>query len=97
MALKIQPASPEEHAFAAEVNKRLTEAKVIPFAMADPANPETPPTYHLTVQLGSKRTTLTADAPFHLDSPEDVIKRVNEWSVSLRASNRWSTDLKYAD
>lgn len=96
--LKIQPATAEEYAFAAEVNKRLTDgARVTPSTVADPANPEARPIYRLTFQLGSKRTTITSDAPFYLDPPEDVVKQVTDWIAGIAAANRWSTDPKDAE
>jgi hypothetical protein len=99
MPLKIAPASPEEHAFAAEVNKRISDnggaARVHAFTLIDTETEAK--TYHLAFQYGSKRTTIAADSPFHLDPVEDIIKRVQDWIAGLSAANRWSTDLKYAD
>jgi hypothetical protein len=96
MPLKIAPASPEEHAFAAEVNKRLPDgAKINAFELVEAESERR--FYGLTFQYGSRRTTMQADSPFHLDPPEDVIKRVRDWIAGLSAANRWSTDLKYAD
>jgi hypothetical protein len=97
MTLKIAPPSPEEHAFACQVNDRLvgTGARVVSFTLVNPKNQAR--TYHLTVQAGSKRTVLTADAPFHYDPPEDVVAKVKEWIGSASAGERWTTDLERAD
>lgn len=98
MSLKIQPASPEEHAFAAKVNKSLAGvgAAVHAFSMF---NTETGAIqdYRLTFQCGAKRKTIMADGPFHHDPPEDVVKRVREWIAGNGATDRWSTDPKYAE
>jgi hypothetical protein len=97
MPLKIAPAFPEEYAFATEVNKRLasTGARILPFTMTDPESQAS--TYHLTFQLGPKRHTIAADAPFHLDSPDDVVGRVHDWIAGVGATERYSPDLKYAE
>lgn len=96
MPLKIHPASPEEHAFASQVNKRLAgDAAVHAFCLVNTEN-ETRH-YGLTFQCGSKRHTITADGPFHYDPVEDVVKRVREWMAGSSAGDRWSTDPKYAE
>lgn len=79
MPLKIEPASAEEQAFAADVNRKLVNsgARVSVFSLL---NIETQVRqYGVVFQLGSKRKTITADAPFHYDSPDDVISRVYAW------------------
>jgi hypothetical protein len=97
MALKIGPASPEEHAFACQVNDRLVTigAKVLPFEMVNSENGERH--YHLTFQCGSKRTVVTADTPFHYDSVDDVVRQVQQWLATAGAGERWTTDLEKAD
>ena len=97
MPLKIQAASPEEHAFAAEVNKRLasTGARVNAFTTVDTETEEK--SYRLTFQYGSKRTTIAANGPFHYDSPDDVVDRVKRWLASSGSNNLYSPDLKYAE
>lgn len=97
MALKIQPASPEEHAFAAQVNKRLAgDAFMHPFCMFN-TETGTIVDYRLTFQCGRKRHTIMADSPFHYDPIEDVVKRVREWMGHIGQGERWTTDLERAD
>jgi len=97
MPLKIQAASPEEHAFAAEVNKRLngTGAKVNAFTRMETETQAI--SYGLTFQYGPKRYTITSDGPFHSDSPQDVVDRVKRWLAGSNANNLYSPDLKYAE
>ncbi len=95
--LKIAPASPEEHAFASEVNARLkvSGARVTPHEIVNTQTQAK--TYHLVLQCGSKRTGLTADSPFHYDAVEDVVKRVHQWLAGAKLADRWTTDLGAAD
>lgn len=97
MTLKIAPATAEEYAFAQAVNQRLvgTGASVHAFTQVD--SDKQPKSYGLTLQFGGKRTTLTADAPFHYDAPEDVVVRVKQWIAGAGQSDRWTTDLERAD
>jgi hypothetical protein len=97
MTEKIASATPEEYVFAREVNRRLagTGASVHPFTMIDSESARQ--SYRLTLQCGGKRTTLSADAPFHYDPPEDVVAKVKEWIDSASAGERWMTDLERAD
>jgi hypothetical protein len=97
MPLKIQAASPEEHAFAAKVNKRLagTGAKINAFSLLNSETQES--TYHLTFQYGPKRHTIQADAPFHTDSVDDVVDRVKRWLASSGSNNLYSPDPKFAE
>jgi hypothetical protein len=97
MTLKIAPATPEEYAFAQAVNQKLvgTGASVHAFTMIDSESGRQ--SYRLTLQCGSKRTTLSADAPFHYDPPEDVVAKVKEWIDSASVGERWTTDLERAD
>src|SRR5258706_11059485 len=97
MPLKIEAASPEEHAIGAEVNKRLAYngAKVNAFSLLNTETQES--TYHLTFQYGPKRHTIQADAPFHTDSVDDVVDRVKRWLASSGTNNLYSPDLKYAE
>ena len=97
MPLKIQAASPEEHAFAAEVNKRLASsgARISAFSLL---NTETETrSYGLVFTYGPKRHTITADSAFHYDSPDDVMDRVKRWLASSGSNNLYSPDLKYAE
>lgn len=98
MTLKIQPAPPEEQAFAAQVNKVLhgSGAAVHPYLLVDTETGRVQE-YRLTCQCGSKRHTISADGPFHYDPAEDVIKRVREWMAAAGAGERWTTDLERAD
>ena len=95
--MKTQPAQPEEYAFAAEVNAQLNGqgAAVIPFMQYMAADDR----YHyaLTFQCGSRRHTITSDTPFHYDSVDDVVKRVEQWITGTRMSNRWTTSLEDAE
>jgi hypothetical protein len=100
MPLKIQAASPEEHAFAAEVNKRLASARcagarISAFSLL---NTETQTrTYGLVFTYGPKRETISDPTPFHYDSPDDVVDRVKRWLASSGSNNLYSPDLKYAE
>jgi hypothetical protein len=95
--LKIAPASPEEYVFAVEVNRRLagTGASVVAFTQVD--SDKQPKSYGLTFQCGSKRHTITADAPFCYDAPDDVVRRVQQWMAQVGNADRWTTDLEKAD
>ena len=97
MPLKIQAASPEEHAFAAEVNKRLasTGARISAFSLLD-AETQTR-TYGLVFTYGPKRETISDPTPFHYDSPDDVVDRVKRWLASSGTNNLYSPDPKFAE
>lgn len=97
MTLKIAAATPEEYAFAQAVNQRLvgTGASVHAFTREDSETQAK--TYGLTLQYGGKRTTLTAESPFHYDSPDDVVVRVKQWLAATSQGERWTTDLERAD
>jgi hypothetical protein len=97
MPLKIQAASPEEHAFAAEVNKRLatTGAKVNAFTVLN--EDRLSHVYGLVFTYGPKRHTITADAPFHYDSPDEIVEKVKRWLASSGGNDLYSPDLKYAE
>lgn len=86
--LKASPPTPEEMAFCAEVNRRLAAGKVSAYSMMDAESQAR--TYGLVFSLGSKRKTLQSDQPFHYDPPDDVIKRVREWTASVMQANRWA-------
>jgi len=93
---KIQAASPEEHAFAAEVNKRLAAPRPHFCLLASrcrDADPNLRPCLHLWPQ-----------APYHhfryelpLRFADDVVDRVKRWLASSGTNNLYSPDLKYAE
>lgn len=97
MPLKYAPASVEETEFAAKVNDKLrsTGAKVTAFSVTESADNST--AYHLTFQYGTRRHTIRSDAPFHLDSVDDIEQRVKRWLASSGTNNLYSPDLKYAE
>ncbi len=97
MPLKIQAASPEEHAFAAEVNKRLagTGARISAFSLLDIETKAD--SWGLVFTYGPKRHTITADAPFHYDSADEIVEKVKRWLASSGSNNLYSPDLKYAE
>ena len=97
MPLKIQAASPEEHAFAAEVNKRLasTGARISAFSLYDIQTDTA--SYGLVFTYGPKRHTITSDIAFHHDPPDDVVDRVKRWLASSGTNNLYSPDPKFAE
>jgi hypothetical protein len=97
MPLKIQAASAEEHAFAAEANKRLatTGARIAAFSLVN--NETETRSYGLVFTYGPKRHTITADAPFHYDSPDEIVDRVKRWLATSGGNDLYSPDLKYAE
>jgi hypothetical protein len=97
MTLKIAPATPEEYAFAQAVNQQLTGTGASVHAFTQVDSDKQPKSYGLTFQCGSKRTTITADAPFCYDAPEDVVVRVKQWLAAAAAGERWTTDIERAD
>jgi len=102
MPLKIQPASPDEHAFAAKVNEGLRDigASISAYSLVDigPEGPTSAIRLHgLVFSCGGRRHSMQADSPFHYDPPEDVIQRVRDWVASRSHADRWSTDVKYAE
>jgi len=90
---KIEPASPEEMAFAVEANKLLADigAKISVFTMLDQEDGTR--AYNVTFQCGSKRHSITSEAPFHYDPPADVAERVKQWIAGVRTERRWSTEI----
>jgi hypothetical protein len=94
--VKIEAASAEEHAFAATVNREMKEAATVsPFTQVDEATDTR--TYCLVFSCGSKRHTITSDAPFHYDSPDEVVKRVQAWVANRGGQQLYSPDMKYAE
>ena len=94
---KHQPAQPEEYAFAVEVNRQLAGqgAAVVAFMQHDPATDRYQ--YALTFQCGSRRHTITSETPFHYDSVDDLVKRVEQWIAGIRTTIRWTTSLEDAE
>jgi hypothetical protein len=92
---KIAPASAEEYTFAQEVNRLLvgTGASVHAFTRVTDDGAKS---YALIFQCGGRRTERTADAPFHYDPPEEVVRTVREWMAGA-GGDRWTTDLEAAD
>ena len=95
---KIEAASQEEHDFAAKVNLALEQAggraSVSPFCRLDEDTQAR--MYGLVFSCGSKRHTITADAPFHYDSPDDVVARVKQWIATAGGRELYSDNPKYA-
>jgi hypothetical protein len=97
MPLKIQAASPEEHAFAAEVNKHLSDtgARISAYSIVNTDLGTI--SYGLVFTYGPRRRTITSDAPFHYDSADEIVDRVKRWLASSGTNNLYSPDLKYAE
>ena len=94
--MTIAPASLEERAFANEVAERIAEidVKVWPFEMVDKDGTRR---YALTVERGHKRHTIYADVPWHYDSPDDVVQRIQDWAARSHSEQRWAIGFEEYD